>query len=360
MGYFDESALTRRPSSETRAPKKESSLKRKKIGPFSYLAFRIINMKHIIFIFACLTFTAILAAQKTQEGYDPMFKPASSGWRYYVITEKKDSLWYREAFYVPEKSVAMTGWYKDKDCKIADGNITWFYPNKNPKSSINYKNGKQEGMALRFHENGMMSDSGTYTNGHRVGISLGWDQDGNPLDSTNFDGNGNGVEVRWHDNGVVFYAGRVTNDTTRINRWTYFHKNGNQMAIVDYANGKVIKCSCLDEAGRQLDESLCTEKEAYFPGEEARWKVFLQRNLDANIPVKNRAPEGTYTVIVQFVVDKEGKITDIKPLTQFGFGLEEEVMRILKKSPPWIPAIQFGRNVKAYRKQPVTFVVAKS
>ena len=64
-------------------------------------------------------------------------------------------------------------------------------------------------------------------------------------------------------------------------------------------------------------------------------------------------------VMVQFVVDKEGRVTDIKPLTKFGFGMEEEVIRILKKSPPWIPAIQFGRSVKAYRKQPVTFVVAR-
>ncbi|HET9432867.1 MAG TPA: energy transducer TonB, partial [Chitinophagaceae bacterium] len=76
-------------------------------------------------------------------------------------------------------------------------------------------------------------------------------------------------------------------------------------------------------------------------------------------PVRNFAPEGTYMVIVQFVVDKEGHITDIKPLTKFGFGMEEEVIRIMKKSPRWVPASQFGRNVNAYRKQPVTFAVTK-
>ena len=64
--------------------------------------------------------------------------------------------------------------------------------------------------------------------------------------------------------------------------------------------------------------------------------------------------------LVQFIINKEGAITDIKPLTKYGFGMEEEVIRILKKSPQWVPAIQFGRNVKAYRKQPVTFMVSKS
>jgi len=40
--------------------------------------------------------------------------------------------------------------------------------------------------------------------------------------------------------------------------------------------------------------------------------------------------------------------------------MEEEVVRVLNKSPKWTPAIQFGRRVKAYRKQPVSFFVEKS
>lgn len=315
--------------------------------------------KHIIFIFTCLVFMTTLIGQKIEEGYNINFKPAASGWRYYVVTEKKEDLWYREVYYVPEKSMAMMGSYKDKDCKMAEGKITWYYPNRNPKSSISYKDGKEEGAALRFHENGMMSDSANYTNGHRQGVSLGWDAEGNQVDSSNFDGKGNGVVVQWHKNGTVSLAGRIANDTTRINRWTHYHDNGKLMATEDYVNGKVIRCSCSDETGRQLDSSLCIEKEAHFSGEEAGWRKFLQRNLDPDVPVRNRAPEGTYMVIVQFIVDKEGHVTDIKPLTKFGFGMEDEVIRILRKSPKWIPAIQFGRNVKAYRKQPVTFMVTK-
>jgi len=100
------------------------------------------------------------------------------------------------------------------------------------------------------------------------------------------------------------------------------------------------------------------EVEASFKGGEKEWKRFLERNLEANVPVDNGAPEGTYTVIVQFIVDKEGKISDVKSLTSHGHGMEEEAMRVIKKGPDWIPAVQNGRNVKAYRKQPITFVVA--
>jgi len=97
--------------------------------------------------------------------------------------------------------------------------------------------------------------------------------------------------------------------------------------------------------------------EATFSGGEAAWRKYLEQNLDPNVPVENGAPIGIYTVVVQFIVDKTGAISDIKTLTNFGYGMEQEVMRIMKKSPMWSPASQNNRTVKAYRKQPVTFVI---
>lgn len=99
------------------------------------------------------------------------------------------------------------------------------------------------------------------------------------------------------------------------------------------------------------------EVEASFPGGDNAWRRFLEQNLNADVPANRKAPVGTYTVVIQFVVDKEGKISQILPLTSHGYGMEEEVVRILKKAPRWKPAIQDGRNVRAYRKQPVTFMV---
>lgn len=99
------------------------------------------------------------------------------------------------------------------------------------------------------------------------------------------------------------------------------------------------------------------EIESAFPGGTNSWRSFLVKNLNGATPVDNGAPEGTYTVIVQFIVDKDGNISDLKALTNHGYGMEEEVLKLLKKSPRWEPAIQNGRQVKAYRRQPVTFQV---
>jgi hypothetical protein len=99
--------------------------------------------------------------------------------------------------------------------------------------------------------------------------------------------------------------------------------------------------------------------EASFPGGEDGWRTFLQNNLKAETPIKKKSPVGQYMVVVQFIVDKQGKISDITALTNYGFGMEKEVIRVLKQSPKWLPAIMDGQKVKAYRKQPITFVVTQ-
>jgi len=37
--------------------------------------------------------------------------------------------------------------------------------------------------------------------------------------------------------------------------------------------------------------------------------------------------------------------------------MEEQAINCIKKGPKWKPALQNGRNVNAYRRQPVTYVV---
>ncbi len=110
----------------------------------------------------------------------------------------------------------------------------------------------------------------------------------------------------------------------------------------------------------QADETKIFEKvevEASYPGGSEAWIKFLGNTVNGHTPVENGAHAGKYTVLIQFIVDKNGSLSEFKPLTQNGFGMEQEVIRVLKLSGKWDPAIQDGHPVKAYRKQPVTFQV---
>ncbi len=102
---------------------------------------------------------------------------------------------------------------------------------------------------------------------------------------------------------------------------------------------------------------LKVEKEAEFPGGISAWSNYLRKNLNPGNVVENGAPAGTYQVIVRFIVSKDGEISDVVAETKFGYGMEEQAVQAIRKGPNWVPALQNGRNVNAYRRQPITFVV---
>ena len=111
------------------------------------------------------------------------------------------------------------------------------------------------------------------------------------------------------------------------------------------------------EADKIFDK---VEIEASFPGGSSAWRRYLERNLDASIPEKQKAPAGNYTVVIQFIVNLDGTVSDVRALTNHGYGMETEAIRAIKKGPKWLPAIQNGRQVVTYRKQPITFTTKQA
>jgi protein TonB len=97
---------------------------------------------------------------------------------------------------------------------------------------------------------------------------------------------------------------------------------------------------------------------AEFPGGQAAWVKYLQKNLNSSIPQEMGAPVGRYSVVVAFTVDKNGNISDVTAENDPKFGTAEEAVRVIKKGPSWKPAVQNGRNVIYRARQTITFVVA--
>ena len=98
---------------------------------------------------------------------------------------------------------------------------------------------------------------------------------------------------------------------------------------------------------------------ASFPGGKTGWFKYLEKNLNPNVPVDNGAKFGTYNVIIKFVVAYDGTLSNFEPLTKHRHGMEEEVIRILKLSPKWIPAKRNGKNVSSITKLTLPFVITK-
>lgn len=103
-----------------------------------------------------------------------------------------------------------------------------------------------------------------------------------------------------------------------------------------------------------------TEKEPRFNDDAKAWYRFLVKNMAPTVPVDNGAPVGRYKVVIKFVVEMDGSVTNIKAITQHGYGMEAECIRMIELSGKWVPAMQNGRIVRCYKEQPFIFEVHES
>jgi len=120
-------------------------------------------------------------------------------------------------------------------------------------------------------------------------------------------------------------------------------------------NGKVI-----EEPKKKEDDGplMVVEIESEFPGGVAAWSRFLHKNLNYPQDAINNEIEGQ--VMVQFIVDEQGNVSNVQAISgPDKGGLREEAVRVIKKSGSWTAAIQNGRKVKSYKRQPITFAMPK-
>lgn len=94
------------------------------------------------------------------------------------------------------------------------------------------------------------------------------------------------------------------------------------------------------------------EIESDYPGGAAAWQRYLNRNLRYPQDAIDNEIQGT--IVVQFIVDKEGVVSEVEAISG-PKELRDEAVRVIKKSGKWTPAVQNGRQVKSYKKQPIVF-----
>ncbi|AMR31144.1 energy transducer TonB [Mucilaginibacter sp. PAMC 26640] len=98
------------------------------------------------------------------------------------------------------------------------------------------------------------------------------------------------------------------------------------------------------------------EKQPTFPGGEGGFGKYLSKNLRYPAIARENNVQGR--VVLTFVVERDGSLTDIKVLRPLGSGTDEEAIRVLKSSPKWSPGIQNGRPVRVQYSIPINFALA--
>lgn len=234
------------------------------------------------------------------------------------------------------------------------------------------------GMFKTYYDDMKLESAGFYSENDMDGVWKYWDKDGFLTDSMIYK---NGIRMAYASYKYHFSKPTLEQlffrDSLKSATYSYIYsftdslKNTFQEMQVSIKNGKpktdfevnFVGLRGLlkeyDSTGAVKTDSVYTRvlQEATFIGGEQEWRDFLRENVNPNVLAENNASDGKYTVIIKFIVNPDGTLEDIKAENDPGYGMVKEAIRVIKASKKWQPAIKYGKYERAYRRQPVTFLI---
>lgn len=127
----------------------------------------------------------------------------------------------------------------------------------------------------------------------------------------------------------------------------------------DDANGEIIKAKediAEPEPPKHEEENKVfdiVEQQPLFPGGPAALMKYLSENTKYPVVAQENGVQGRVTV--QFVVEKDGSISDVHVLRGVDPSLDKEAVRVVKSMPRWTPGKQNGITVRVNYRVPVLF-----
>jgi protein TonB len=111
-----------------------------------------------------------------------------------------------------------------------------------------------------------------------------------------------------------------------------------------------------NEAEEEVEEVFLFVEQAPTPkGGMKSFYDYVAQNLEYPVTARRMRIEGK--VYIQFIINKDGSLTDFQILKGIGGGCDEEAIRVLKTSPKWNAGKQRGRPVKVKMSLPIMFVL---
>ncbi|MBK0379027.1 energy transducer TonB [Mucilaginibacter segetis] len=255
-------------------------------------------------------------------------------------------------FFINGKQKLMAQTFKQSVYEVENGwngsYIEYFDTGKR-KCIKTYKSGKLIGESVIYYPNGKLYNEIIYKDTVAY-LKECRDTTGNVLAE-----NGNGKWIKL-DSKYSYIANGPVVDGREDGEWKTINSGGKEETGI-YKNGILISGDT--NAFVNMDNIFITvdTPPAFIGGELAFYK-FLAKNV--KYPTKARENRIQGRVIIQFVVEKDGTLTNFKVIRKMGYGGEEEALRVLKLSPPWKPGMQNGAPVRVQYSVPISFSTSDS
>ncbi len=149
--------------------------------------------------------------------------------------------------------------------------------------------------------------------------------------------------------------------------WFVMTTKGRVLRSLTYSNGKLIgkkDSTQINAEDEKRKDSLwhgraIVEAESGFPGGAPAWMQYMNTHLHYPDRAVNNEIQGT--AVITFRVEADGHIDPIHSYVDRSveYSIDQESLKLIAGCPPWTPAVQDGKQVKSYKKQPVVFKLSK-
>jgi len=226
-----------------------------------------------------------------------------------------------------------------------NGAFVTFFSNGRKSATANYSNGKLTGKMMQYYPNGQLYTYRAHADdGHILLIEC--------RDSTGVIRTQNG-SGKWiiYDNAFkkIVDEGAIS-DSLEQGVWNETILDTLRYTI-EYRNGKIIARSNKDLYIDHSEPSCAIELAPECPG---FWQ-YISHNIRYPDYEKQHHIQGK--VIVQFIVEQDGSLGNIKILSSPDENFSNEVLRVLKLSPQWQPGIQNNIAVRTQWTMPLNFTL---
>lgn len=313
--------------------------------------------KRILFVFLC--WTSIVFSQNSLDKtiyIDSLGREVPEGKHLYsrLIKEyasKKD--FYDVLEFYNTGKLHMEGRYEDNSLYRKKGDFTFYYENGNPKSKITYNNNIPDGNFQSWYENGEKQTEGKYENNtNKLGrweliVTNHWDKSKKQKVV-----NGNGFfEDDTFKNEIA--SGEVKNGL-KVGKWTGKTKDPNLNFEEYYENGKITTGNSTDSKGNNYKYNTIRIQPEPKKGIKDFYQ-FVGKNF--RIPEVDDPSINKIRLMIAFVVDKDGTLSDFKVFKGYNQAFENEAIRVIKEYGEFETGYVRGMKVKVHYSLPITIQI---
>lgn len=160
-----------------------------------------------------------------------------------------------------------------------------------------------------------------------------------------------GLLTEWYESGVIAKYTMFKNGR-RNGKLLLFWENGRKKREEIFKDDKFIQGVCFDSEGNEV-EYFPYETMPSFPGGEKTLLNYLSESIRYPFSAMREGIQGR--VIIQFVVESNGEIKEIRVVRGVSPELNAEALRVIRQMPLWIPGTQDGKPVRINYVLPVNF-----